>query len=63
MKISEHEMLKIVTTLILDFYNWANRMNLNDDQISVGDVQNYCRLWIKENLYGKLQEEEKEYVE
>lgn len=50
MEINEKSLLKLTSTLIIDYHQWRHRIGLNDNEVSIADIRNYCREWIKENL-------------
>ena len=54
MEFNEKQLLNLTFTLILDYFRYIRRFELKDEDISVYDVRNYCRAWIKENLKESL---------
>ena len=46
--LSEQKLLKLTSTIMLDFLNDLN--GWDRERITVADIQNYCREWIIANV-------------
>ena len=50
MEINEKSLVKLLSTVIIDFKLWQHRIGLTDESTSLRDVSKYCESWIQENL-------------
>ena len=49
MEITEQKLLKLTSTLLLDFCQ-CQMLSRNFENMTVADLTNYCRGWIKQNV-------------
>lgn len=47
---NEQILLKLTSTLILDFMKFHTENGTDFDEMTVSEIIDYCRLWIKENI-------------
>lgn len=58
MEIDENKLVRLTSTLLLDYLKWLMQNDVNFRDESVANIRYYCNQWIKENVREFRREEE-----
>ena len=50
MQITESKLLQLTSSLLLDFLCWNHKNEIDMNFLTVADLRNHCREWIKQNV-------------
>ena len=50
MEFGEQRLLKLCSTLLLDWHSYMVENEFIDEDVTVADVQFFCKDWIKQNV-------------
>ena len=54
MEFGEQRLLKLCSTLLLDWHSYMAENEFTDEDVTVADVQFFCKDWIKQNVDFEL---------